>query len=95
MPPPDSSTEPTEWDDSQAGTAVRRYLTPSEVVQRYRQQLTLGTLRNWRSKRIGPSYVRVGKSILYAAASLDEWDRANTVSCRASATRNVRHRDQE
>jgi hypothetical protein len=31
------------------------FLTLEEVVERYRGQLSEGTLRNWRSMRIGPS----------------------------------------
>jgi hypothetical protein len=33
--------------------------------------------------RIGPSFVKIGKTILYPIESLAEWDRANIVTCRA------------
>jgi hypothetical protein len=42
------------------------------------------TLRNWRSMRIGPSFVNVGKGVLYPIGELDAWDRKNVVPCRAS-----------
>ena len=58
------------------------YLTPEEVVRRYRGEISVGTLRNWRCKRIGPTYVKVGKGVLYSIADLDRWDRINTVVCR-------------
>lgn len=53
------------------------YLTLEEVVERYRNQVREGTLRNWRSKRIGPSFVKIGKAILYPIEELARWDRSN------------------
>ncbi|CAH2396150.1 helix-turn-helix transcriptional regulator [Mesorhizobium escarrei] len=61
-----------------------RYLTPEEVAERYRGGISLGTLRNWRSMRIGPSFVKIGKAVLYPIAELDASDEQNRVACRAS-----------
>ena len=61
-----------------------QYLTAEEVAERYRGEITTGTLRNWRSMRIGPSFVKVGKGVLYSVGELDAWDRRNVVPCRAS-----------
>lgn len=61
-----------------------RYLTPEEVAERYRGEVSIGTLRNWRAMRIGPSYVKVGKGVLYPVGELDAWDRRNVVQCRPS-----------
>jgi hypothetical protein len=61
-----------------------RYLTPEEVAERYRGEVSIGTLRNWRAMRIGPSYVKVGKGVLYPVGELDAWDRRNVVQCRQS-----------
>jgi hypothetical protein len=61
-----------------------RYLTPEEVVERYRGEISVGTLRNWRSMRIGPSFVKIGKAILYPITELDAWDEQNCVPCRAA-----------
>ncbi|MDB5459443.1 MAG: DNA-binding protein [Caulobacteraceae bacterium] len=58
------------------------YLTPEEVTERYRGEITPGTLRNWRCLRIGPSYVKVGKGVLYPISELEAWDRRNRVECR-------------
>ncbi|CAH2396192.1 hypothetical protein MES5069_130100 [Mesorhizobium escarrei] len=41
------------------------YLTLEEVAARYRGQVSEGTLRNWRTMRIGPSYIKIGKAVLY------------------------------
>jgi hypothetical protein len=61
-----------------------KYLTPDEVSERYRGEISTGTLRNWRALRIGPSFVKVGKGVLYPLGELDAWDRKNVVECRSS-----------
>jgi hypothetical protein len=60
------------------------FLTLEEVVERYRGQVSAGTLRNWRSMRIGPSFIKIGKAILYPLEELDRWDRRNLIVCRPS-----------
>ena len=60
------------------------FLTLEEVVERYRRQVNERTLRNWRSMRIGPSFIKIGKAILYPLEELDRWDRRNLVVCRPS-----------
>jgi hypothetical protein len=62
--------------------SVPAYLTLEEVVERYRNQISEGTLSNWRSKRIGPSFIKIGKAVLYPIEELDRWDRSNLISCR-------------
>lgn len=62
-----------------------KYLTPEEVAERYRGEISLGTLRNWRAMRSGPSYVKIGKAVLYPVEDLDAWDELNRVHCHASA----------
>lgn len=61
-----------------------KFLTPEEVSERYRGGISVGTLRNWRAMRIGPTFVKLGKAVLYPTAELDDWDRRNTVTCRPS-----------
>ena len=63
--------------------ADNKFLTPEEVSQRYRGTVSPGTLRNWRSMRIGPSFVKIGKAVLYPESELDAWDEKNKVNCRA------------
>jgi hypothetical protein len=60
------------------GLQARALKWLEEVVGRYRGQ---GTLRTWRSMRIGPSFIKTGKAILYP---LEELDRRNRVACRPS-----------
>lgn len=61
----------------------KKYLTPEEVSERYRGEISVGTLRNWRAQRVGFPYVRVGRAILYPSDALDAWDKAHTVICRS------------
>jgi hypothetical protein len=61
-----------------------KFLTPEEVAERYRGGVSVGTLRNWRAMRRGPSFVKVGKAVLYPVDDLDAWDERNRVQCRAS-----------
>jgi hypothetical protein len=42
-------------------------------VEYLRGAVTLGTLRNYRSARIGPRYLKVGRSIFYTLSSVDDW----------------------
>ncbi|TPM16339.1 helix-turn-helix domain-containing protein [Mesorhizobium sp. B2-3-5] len=52
----------------------RKFLTAEEVSERYRRSISLGTLRNWRAKRIGPANVKLGKAVLYPIEELETWD---------------------
>jgi hypothetical protein len=70
-----------------------KFLTAEEVSERYRGEITVGTLRNWRAMRIGPAFVKIGKAVLYPVAELDAWDRKNIVTCRASRSHRVDERD--
>ncbi len=62
----------------------RKFLTADEVVERYRGEVSAGTLRNWRAMRVGPAFVKIGKAVLYPVDELDAWDEKNLVACRAS-----------
>jgi hypothetical protein len=72
----------------------RKFLTPEEVTERYRGTISVGTLRNWRSMRIGPAFVKLGKSVLYPTSELEVWDQKNIVTCRAAKRLAARERDQ-
>jgi hypothetical protein len=61
-----------------------KFLTAEEVSERYRGEITVGTLRNWRAMRIGPAFVKIGKAVLYPVRELDAWDQKNLVICDGS-----------
>jgi hypothetical protein len=60
----------------------RKFLTAEEVSERYRGSISLGTLRNWRAKRIGTAENKRGKQVRYPIEELDSWDQKNIVECR-------------
>ncbi|MDL2409761.1 helix-turn-helix domain-containing protein [Rhizobium calliandrae] len=61
-----------------------KFLTVDEVAERYRGSVSVGMLRNWRAVKIGPSFVKIGKAVLYPLDELEAWDKANRVTCSAS-----------
>lgn len=52
---------------------VEDWLTPDDVVALLRGALSLGTLRNYRSARIGPAYIRIGRAVFYPRAEVNAW----------------------
>lgn len=60
------------------------FLTAEEVAERYRGEVSVGTLRNWRAMRIGPTFMKIGKAVLYPIDELNAWDEKSLVACRAS-----------
>ena len=68
----------------EASMADNKFLTAEEVSERYRGEITVGTLRNWRAMRIGPAFVKIGKAVLYPVRELDAWDQKNLVICDGS-----------
>ncbi len=61
--------------------ADEKFLTAEEVSERYRAEISVGTLRNWRAMRVGPTFVKIGKAVLYPVDELDAWDERNKVTC--------------
>ena len=52
-------------------------LTPKELADDI--GITLGTLRNWRTRRFGPPYWKLGKSVRYPRADYLAWRERNRV----------------
>ena len=55
------------------------FLTPAELVKRWRNRVTLRTLQNWRysKQRRGPRYVRIAGRVLYQVVDVEEYERVN------------------
>jgi predicted site-specific integrase-resolvase len=49
------------------------YLTPEQVAQRY--QVSPDTLKEWRYKGTGPTFLRLGKRVRYREVDLEVWER--------------------
>lgn len=54
-----------------------KYLTPEELVARWKGTIKSETLANWRAAKKGPTYVKLGGRILYVHACVVAWEQAN------------------
>lgn len=52
-------------------------LTPAEVVQRWNDAVTVGTLANWRTQGKGPPFIKFGSRVRYPLAKLEQWEAGN------------------
>jgi hypothetical protein len=43
----------------------RKYLTANKVSERCRGSISIGMLRNWRAMKVGPTFIKIGKAVLY------------------------------
>ena len=57
----------------------------SEVYAAELLGISTRTLQAWRTKGIGPNYVRVGRAVRYRRGDLLEYIASSTVLCKASA----------
>lgn len=53
-------------------------LTAAQLVARWNNAVTTGTLSNWRSKGRGPAFVKFGKVVRYPIASVLAYEAGNT-----------------
>ena len=47
------------------------FMTPKELEQF--TGLKMGTLANWRTKNKGPSYLKLGRRVLYTKKEINKW----------------------
>jgi hypothetical protein len=57
--------------------AVKKYLTPSELIERWGGAYTKGTLANRRSKGFGPPFAKFGAKVVYPVDKLEDWEAQN------------------
>lgn len=60
----------------QATTLKPKFLTPTELVDRYRGKIALRTLTNWRALGTGPRFTRIGGRVLYSLEEVETWERS-------------------
>ena len=89
----DRASKTHDHSKERAPAVKEKFLTAQEVSERYRGEITVGTLRNWRALRIGPTFIKIGKAVLYPVDELDAWDKKNKVICRASKSISVDERE--
>lgn len=56
---------------------AEHYLTPKQLSDRWQGLITVSTLANWRSKKKGPVYTRIGGKIAYSLKSVEDFERVN------------------
>jgi hypothetical protein len=53
-------------------------ITPDALAERWQGQVRLATLSTWRSRGLGPRFVKVGGRVLYRLADVVEYETRNT-----------------
>lgn len=64
-------------------TTTGNYMTPRELVERYRDAITIRTLANWRSTGEGPRYTKIGGRVLYPVDAVNQWEAERTLGVKA------------
>lgn len=63
---------------SNAAQAERRedtQLTPEQLIERWQHAVSLATLATWRSRGGGPSFVKIGRAVLYPLADVEAYEK--------------------
>lgn len=53
----------------------KNFFTADELVKRWRGNVTVGTLANWRSQGAGPRFTKIGNTVLYARADIEAYEK--------------------
>lgn len=53
-------------------------LTPQELCARWKNKISVGTLRNWRAKSKGPRPTKIGGSIFYMLNEVENYEAEQT-----------------
>lgn len=53
------------------------YLTPIDLILRWRGSHSARTLANWRSQKKGPPATKIGARVLYRLDLLEKWESEN------------------
>ena len=59
-------------------TSEQVALSVAELVARWRGQVRPSTLASWRTKGIGPRYLKLGGRVLYPVIAVEEFEAAST-----------------
>lgn len=49
------------------------YLTTKDLASRW--GIHPGTLENWRQKKYGPRYIKIGRSVRYLIRAVEAWEK--------------------
>ena len=59
-------------------TSSDEFLTPSQLVTRWKGQVASATLATWRSRGNGPKFVKIGGRVLYRRSDVEAYEAKNT-----------------
>lgn len=59
-------------------TTASELLSVDDLISRWRGQVKATTLATWRSRKLGPPYIKVGGRVLYPTKAVEEYERRNT-----------------
>lgn len=59
-------------------TTASEMLSVDDLISRWRGQVKATTLATWRSRKLGPPYVKVGGRVLYPVKAVEDYERRNT-----------------
>lgn len=48
-----------------------QYLTPGDLAELL--QISGGTIANWRTRKVGPEFIRIGGLVRYSPAAVEAW----------------------
>lgn len=57
-----------------------KFFTPSELSRRYDGKISTRTLANWRNRKEGPKYTKLGGKVLYRLSDVEAWEQKRTVN---------------
>ena len=73
-------TEETNTLPAVIGNERDTMLTPEQLVARYHDSITLRTLRNWRTIKQGPEWVKIGRNVFYTLEAVRNWEKRRTIN---------------
>jgi predicted DNA-binding transcriptional regulator AlpA len=56
-------------------TEAPKFLTPSQLAKRWENIVSRGTIDQWRAKRRGPKFIRLGSRIVYAISDVEDYEK--------------------
>lgn len=66
-------------------TEAAEFLTPVQLAKRWAGVVTTGTLANWRSKGVGPSFTKLRGRVAYPLAAIREYEAQNFKAAKEEA----------
>lgn len=58
---------------------LRPLLTVEDLVARWKGKVSSVTLAAWRSRRVGPGYIKVGRAVLYPQTYVEKYEDGKSI----------------